>query len=306
MMLLLLITLLFMGACQPLAETVGELSAAGDGKRVYLQMQLGDFRVKKARLTFTLDHDTMPAKLHALYYDGIEVSPLSLNGKELGLSRFIVFPHVVFSWRHKKKDGGIIYTCHLHDVSLGEQRDIIVKGSTTAQFCFEQQVGIGNEDERGGNYVQLLAEHCASISASRASRFVFLDGKDFACDVSEYRDGSVVLQASCLAHESAASCLDGKIRACAADNVGFPKFVEAFKALVDTQKCDKSEQCTFKYSLKASESGEQNNSQAAEGEQFCPALTGQAVAGTETETEAEAGATTETETETASEPEVKI
>ena len=268
---LLLSALLLIAACQPLAETTGELSAYGDGKRVYLQMMLGDFRVKKASYTWYLEHKVMPAKLHALYYDGIEISPLSLNGLRLGLEKFITFRHVVFSWRHQSKDGGIIYTCHLPSVSLGEQRDIIAKGSTNASLCFEQQVGTG-DDKQSGNYVQLLAEHCVSLSNNKESRFVFLDGKDFACDVSDNKDGSIVLQASCLASESANNCLGGKIRACAADNVGFPKFVEAFKARVAGGQCNKDyEECSFEYTLKTNEI-EQNNGQDTGDETFCQAL----------------------------------
>ena len=268
---MLLTTLLLTAACQPLAETTGDLSAHGDGKRVYLQMKLGDFSVKKASLSWTLNHKIMPAKLHALYYDSIEVSPLSLNGLQLKLDRFIVFQHVILSWRHKSKDGGIIYTCHLHGVSLGEQRDIIKDGRIIADYCFEQQVGAGDVTQ-SGNYVQLLAEHCASQSDNKESRFVFLDGKDFACDVSDNKDGSIILQASCLASESANNCLGGKIRACAADNVGFPKFVEAFKARVAGGQCNKDyEECSFEYTLKTNEI-EQNNGQDTGDETFCQAL----------------------------------
>lgn len=268
MILLLLIVLLLTGACQPLDNTVSDLSAVRDGKRVYLQMQLGDFGViKKGRIL--TEH--MPAKLHALYYDGIEVSPLSLNGLQLEFTKFIVFSHVVLSWRHKKDSSGTVYTCHLHGVSLGEQRDIIEAGSISAPFCFEQQVGVGN-DPSGGNYVHLLAEHCASLSQSKESRFVFLDDKDFACDVSDDRDGSIVLRASCLDSESAASCLEGKIRACAAVNVGFPKFVESFKARVAGGRCNEEyKECTFDYSLKASEA-ETDNGQDTDDVDVCPAL----------------------------------
>ena len=241
------LVILLLAACQPLGDVTGELAGVGDRKRVYLDMKLGgarvlqDIRIGEGRLKLGADK-TMPAKIYALSYAGHEAPDLELRGEKVNFDHFITFTNVVLAWNYEKS-ASPIYTCHLHSVSLGEQRDIIEKNSNASPFCFVEKEDISGgtpttDVEPDGDYVRLLADYCLAKSDSERSRFIFLKGKDFACDLSDDRDGSSVLQASCLAKNNK-TCLDGKVRACAVKTVGFENFVEIFKQRVATDGCDK-------------------------------------------------------------------
>lgn len=220
-----------MVACQPLGDTTGELATHDDGQRVYWQMKLDDVGVK-LDLNNRRD-ERMPTKIHALRYMAHETTEgLTLIETRVNLDTVINVADVIFSWRDKNNT----YTCHLHGVNLGAQRGIRGNGIDNATFCFEQK----NSE---GDYVRMLADHCASASnGNEKSRFIFLGGRDFACDLSGGRDKSLLLQASCLA-KGDRSCLDGKIRACAEKNEGaFAPFIAEFKSRVNTtcQEPDKN------------------------------------------------------------------
>ena len=250
--------ILLLAACQPLGDATGELAAVGDSKRVYLDMKLAearvmqDIRVGEGRLKLGTDK-TMPAKIYALSYDGHEAPDLQLSGEKVNFNHLITFTNVVLAWNYEKS-ASPVYTCHLHEVSLGEQRDIIKKNSDAAPFCFVEEADTGDTQtpvpEREGDYVRRLADYCLTASGN-GSRFIFLEGKDFACDLSEKGDGSLVLQASCLAKVAKGdkNCLAGKVRACAVSGVGFENFVEIFKQRVDTTGC-KEDSCQPIYAFK--------------------------------------------------------
>lgn len=210
-------------ACQPLGDTTGELATHDGGQRVYWQMKLDDIGVK-------LDIDNnfdkrMPTKIHALRYMPPETTKdLTLTATRVDLNTVINVADVIFSWRDKRNH---ICTCHLHAVSLGAQRGIRGSGIDNATFCFEQK-------QEEGDYVRMLADHCVSASRDGGSRFIFLGGRDFACDLSKERNRSSVLQASCLA-KGDKSCLEGDIRVCAEQSDGaFAPFIREFKSSVGT------------------------------------------------------------------------
>jgi len=236
-------------ACQPLGDTTGDLAAHGAGQRVYWQMKLDDTGVKKDR-KFQTD-ERMPTKIHALRsMPHATEDDLTLTATQVNLNTTIDLANVIFSWH----DQDNTYTCHLHDVSLGAQRDVIEGGNVKAALCFVQK-----KDE--GDYVRLLADHCVSASANGESRFIFREGRDFACDLSDKAgDEDLVLQASCLA-KGDTSCLNGKIRACAEQSEGiFPHFIKKFKEHIETvckeNDDEQTANCTIgtiKYNLKNEE-----------------------------------------------------
>lgn len=242
-------------ACQPLADNTGELAAHGDGKRVYFNMALSDVGVKQDTTITDRFDKSMPTKIHALRYGRSETeNPLMLVGDEIKLNVLINLSNVIFSW-HYPQSGGAVYTCHMHAVSLGEQRDVIAKNSSDVLHCFVQTTGAnhGSEQNYNGDYVRLLADYCAKASDSMGSRFIFLDDKDFACNLSQSADKKeLVLQASCLANESHSRCLEGKLLKCAAQTVGFENFIARFKERVKTQiTCNDNMPCTVTYELES-------------------------------------------------------
>ena len=252
-------------ACQPLGDATGGLAAHGDGKRIYFKMALSEVGVRQD-ITSNFDK-IMPTKIHALRYMYNEAKNLQLTKRQVNFNSLINLANVIFSWKYKESDSPI-YTCHLHTVSLGEQRDVIAKSNRAAPFCFEQKVTsaaapAAQGAAADGNYVHLLAEHCVKASGSEGSRFIFLEGKDFACDLSaDNGKREVVLQASCLA-KGDNSCLSGNVRACATQTVGFENFIAAFKARVkapmncDNKSTSSVENCTVTYDLETPESSDE-------------------------------------------------
>ena len=236
--------IIWVAACQPLGDTTGDLAAHGAGQRVYWQMKLDDVGVKRDRARWA--DERMPTKIHALRSMPHETTEeLSLSATVVNLNTTIDLANVIFSW-HDNRDN--TYTCHLHDVSLGAQRGIRGNGIDNATFCFAQK-------NAEGDYVRLLADHCVSASKDGESRFIFLGGRDFACDLSEKRDKSLLLQASCLA-KGDKSCLGGKIRACAENNKGaFDPFIAEFKDKVNTSGGDTNTEDNYSitYELKNDE-----------------------------------------------------
>ena len=273
-------------ACQPLSDHTGELAGHRDGKRVYFKMSLGDTGVKQA---VTGIDKKMPTKIHALSYARHEAKNLQLIDDKVNFG-LINLSNVIFSW-HYDKSATPVYTCHLHtdtqkSLSLGEQRDIIAKNSNDAPSCFVQKVAASSstqdEQETDSDYVHLLAQHCVNLSDDKGSRFIFLEGKDFACDLSDNDDQSIVLQASCLEKDNS-SCIDGKVRACATETGFDESFIASFKERVKTtMTCnDNGTNCTIKYELKeiiAESEAAENDTQAAEtsDKTICAALAEQA------------------------------
>ena len=257
-----LLWIVLLAACQPLGDATGGLAAHGDGKRIYFKMALSEVGVRQD-ITSNFDK-IMPTKIHALRYTRHYTENLQLTATQVNFNSLINLANVIFSWKYKES-GSPIYTCHLHTVSLGEQRDVIAKSDRVAPFCFEQQVTSAAEPAAqgaaaDGNYVHLLAEHCVKASGSEGSRFIFLEGKDFACDLSAANgEREVVLQASCLA-KGDDSCLSGDVRVCATQTAGFENFIAAFKARVDApMNCNNNttgseDNCTITYGLETPDS----------------------------------------------------
>ena len=227
-------------ACQPLGDTSGDLAAHGAGQRFYWQMNLGDIGVKKDRAQWI--DKRVPTKIHALRSMPHKATgDLSLSATQVKLNTTINLANVIFSWQVQNNT----YTCHLHNVSLGEQRDVIEGGSVKDALCFEQK-------KTDGDYVRLLADHCVSASNERGSRFIFREGKDFACDLSKSRDESPVLQAACLV-KGDTTCLGGQIRKCAERTEGFANFITAFKNSVESPCPDdtgRKDKCPIEYKIK--------------------------------------------------------
>ena len=274
-----LLWIVLLAACQPLDDATGELATHGDGKRVYWKMALDDGGVKQAikLVSWRAGVDkSMPTKIHALRYARHKAQNLQLDVTRVNFNALINLSNVIFSWRYEKS-GSPIYTCHLHTVSLGEQRDVIAAGHDTAPFCFVEETAPAAQDGTpDGDYVHLLAQYCVKASGSEGSRFIFLNDKDFACDLSDGYDKSVVLAASCLAKNDK-NCLGGTVRTCATETVGFENFIATFKARVDAKmECtdDKNvsvDNCTITYTPK--EADATNNSPAASNQPgICPAF----------------------------------
>ena len=170
-----LLWIVLLAACQPLGDATGGLAAHGDGKRIYFKMALSEVGVRQD-ITSNFDK-IMPTKIHALRYMRHEAKNLQLTKRQVNFNSLINLANVIFSWRYEQS-GSSIYTCHLHSVSLGEQRDVIAKNNSQAPFCFEQQVTsaaaqVAQGTEPDGNYVHLLAEHCVAASGGEGSRFIF-------------------------------------------------------------------------------------------------------------------------------------
>ncbi len=207
-----------------LGDTTAEVAGDGNNPRFYWQMSLDDIGVKRDK-SLAFD-DRMSTKIHALYHASHTIPSLALIRTQVNLETLINVGNVIFSWR-KKTDTTTTYTCHLHAVSLGEQRTIMGGGIDTATFCFEQQ-------NSAGDYVRMLADLCVSASAEGGSRFIFRQGRDFACDFSDEGNNSAVLPAACLTEDGSAACLNGHILACAKKEDLLKNFTDIFKAKVTT------------------------------------------------------------------------
>ncbi len=217
--------LLSLIACQPPSDTTADLASGVSGdRRIYLQMELAGAKVMQDVPRWR--DEAMPALIYALEYEGHEVQNLQLQGRSVQLNPSLSFEHIVLAWKKASDSSNLIFTCHLYDVHLGAQHTISALTKDNPD-CFVEE---GTND-----YVRQLAKHCVTATGDGESRFIFLEGKDFACDLSETNDSNdskVELRASCLvegADNNNEKCLDGKVRECVQQASEFADFITVFK-----------------------------------------------------------------------------
>lgn len=229
-----LLILAVLSACQPPVDTTSATVADATDSKIYFRAALGDLGVK---LDKKWDFDPgIPAKIHALFPAYQPLDNQRLDATTVTSAHVVAFKSAIFSWHHKGKPDRI-FTCHLHELHLGEKRGLFSSGTDN---CYQQK-----RKDNKGDYIHQLAAYCSS---SRKGEFIRLAGKDFACDLSEIDNSKLVLHASCFADDSAEKCLGGEVLRCA-EQESFDEFIKTFKERVDS-KCADGESCLPGYDWK--------------------------------------------------------